>query len=170
MWRFNTLDYFVIPTPERRSSFPLWLPIEIGVLSGRLYFDYGEYPSLISWLGINQEGLLGDGANVPSMETGPIARGLFVEQPLKFLQEWLTYRRQTQDIMHTPMGYLCQKKKLDSRRSFFIFTESSQDVSEPRPGTQGGATTVNTESEIGVSDDDSDWGEVEDELILPGGE
>ncbi|KAH7009622.1 hypothetical protein EDB80DRAFT_838411 [Ilyonectria destructans] len=102
MWLFNTLNYFTMPVREKGPTFPQRLSIEIGVLAGRLYFDFTEYTPLVVWL-----------------ETISVARGLFVDQPLKFLRKWLTYRRQTLDIMHTPMGYICRRQKLYSEHSFF---------------------------------------------------
>ena len=37
-----------------------------------------------------------------------------------FLLEWLSLRRKGQDIMHTPVGYICQGRALDSGHSFFV--------------------------------------------------
>ncbi|KAF9770212.1 hypothetical protein IL306_012268 [Fusarium sp. DS 682] len=166
MWRFNTLNYFTIPMRQKKLSFPPWLSIEIGVLAGRLYFDYSEYASLVSWLGISREDESQmEVPNETSPETVPVARGLFIGQPLKFLLEWLTYRRQTQDIMYTPMGHVCQRKKLDSRHSFFASATASQDPVEVRPSAQGGSMTSGAKLVTGGSDDDSDW-EGEDDLTL----
>lgn len=120
MWLFNTLKYFTMPVREKSAAFPPWLSIEIGVLAGRLYFDFAEYTPLITWLGVDEATKLSTGLlNEPSQETSSVARGLFVDQPLKFLLEWLTYRRQTLDIMHTPMGYICQRRRLYREHSFF---------------------------------------------------
>jgi hypothetical protein len=168
MWLFNTLTYFTMPTREKPPTFPQWLSIEIGILAGRLYFDYSEYASLLAWLGIDRETKSSrDLPNGPSRETVPVARGLFVDQPLKFLLEWLTYRRQTLDIMHTPMGYVCQRRNLDSEHSFFNSATASRDVDEAPPGTQGGIVARSTEGPTGGSDDDSEWGEVGEELAQP---
>ncbi|KFA51508.1 hypothetical protein S40293_06317 [Stachybotrys chartarum IBT 40293] len=168
MWLFNTLTYFTMPTREKTPTFPQWLSIEIGILAGRLYFDYSEYASLLAWLGIDREAKSSrDLPNGPSPETVPVARGLFVDQPLKFLLEWLTYRRQTLDIMHTPMGYVCQRRNLDSEHSFFNSATASRDVDEAPPGTQGGIMARSTEGPTGGSDDDSEWGEVGEELAQP---
>ncbi|UZP43159.1 hypothetical protein NXS19_010975 [Fusarium pseudograminearum] len=167
MWRFNTLDYFIIPTRDETPSFPPWLAIEIGVLAGRLYFSYSEYAHLVSWLGINKDDLPTAIQDDSSLETCLTERGLFIDRPLKFLLEWLTYRRQTQDIMHTPMGFLCQGKKLDPGHSFFASATTSQEVLEARPDVEGG---VDVKVNADVSDDDSDWDDGDDELIIPDGE
>ncbi|CAF3547431.1 unnamed protein product [Fusarium graminearum] len=164
MWRFNTLNYFTIPTRDDAPSFPPWLAIETGVLAGRLYFSYSEYAHLVSWLGINKRDLPAAIQDASSLETRLTARGLFIDRPLKFLLEWLTYRRQTQDIMHTPMGFLCQGKKLDPGHSFFASATTSQEVHEARPDVEG---DVDVKSDVGVSDDGSDWDDGDDELIIP---
>ncbi|GKU06108.1 unnamed protein product [Fusarium langsethiae] len=169
MWRFNTLEYFAIPMQFNTSSFPPWLPIEIGVLAGRLYFSYSEYAHLVSWLGLNQDDLPAAILDTSSTKTPLVTRGLFVGQPLKFLLEWLTHRRQTQDIMHTPMGFLCQGK-LEPGHSFFASATTSQEAHEARRDAGGGVAAVDKKLDAGVSDDDSDWGEGEDELIIPDGE
>ncbi|KAH6972826.1 hypothetical protein BKA56DRAFT_492395 [Ilyonectria sp. MPI-CAGE-AT-0026] len=120
MWLFNTLKYFTMPVREKSPAFPPWLSIKIGVLSGRLYFDFTEYTPLVIWSGVDEATAPSTSlSNEPSQETVSVARGLFVDQPLKFLLEWLTYRRQTLDIMHTPMGYICQRRRLYSEHSFF---------------------------------------------------
>ncbi|RSL82935.1 hypothetical protein CEP52_016836, partial [Fusarium oligoseptatum] len=169
MWQFNTLTYFTMPIREKNPAFPQWLSIEIGILAGRLYFDYSEYTSLVEWLGIRREAESPrDLVNRSSGETVPVTRGLFIDQPLKFLLEWLTYRRQTMDIMHTPMGYVCQKRSLHSEHSFFTSATTPRDADEVFPGVQGGIVTRSAELVTGDSDDDSDWGEVDDDLALSG--
>ncbi|KAK7420618.1 hypothetical protein QQZ08_010310 [Neonectria magnoliae] len=158
-----------MPMRENTPSFPQWLSIEIGVLAGRLCFDYSEYAPLVAWLGIDQETESSRQLpNGPSQETVTVARGLFIDQPLKFLMEWLTYRRQTLDIMHTPMGYVCQRRNLHSDHSFFISATASRHVDEAPPGAQGGTVAGSTKWATRSSDDDSDWGEVDDDLALPG--
>ncbi|KAG8361093.1 hypothetical protein FVEN_g899 [Fusarium venenatum] len=166
MWRFNTLDYFTIPSRDTTPVFPPWLAIEIGVLAGRLYFDYSEYADLVSWLGISQDEMPRPIPKASQLETRRVTRGLFVDQTLKFLLEWLTYRRQTQDIMHTPMGFLCQGKKLEPGLSFFSFTTASQEEHETRRAIEG---HVVAKLDEGVSDDDGDWDDG-DELMIPEGE
>ncbi|KAM0231313.1 hypothetical protein ACHAPO_008699 [Fusarium lateritium] len=166
MWRFNTLDYFTIPTQDDRPLFPPWLAIEIGVLAGRLYFSYNEYEHLVSWLGLSQNELPGPMPDTSPLETRRVTRGLFVNRPLKFLLEWLTYRRRTQDIMHTPMGFLCQGKKLEPGHSFFSIATSSKKERETRRAIE---ERVVGQLDAGASDDDSDWDEG-NELIIPDGE
>ncbi|KAL6903326.1 hypothetical protein GGI43DRAFT_433343 [Trichoderma evansii] len=103
MQNFNSLVYYTIPSWTNGRLFPEFLTIEIGIVAGRLYFDYSEYKYLLSWLGIiSNEG--GDGM---SNGTAFMSCGFPVKNSLNFLQEWLTYRRQTLDIVETEdiIGY-----------------------------------------------------------------
>ncbi|EWY80052.1 hypothetical protein FOYG_16845 [Fusarium oxysporum NRRL 32931] len=170
MWRFNTLTYFTLPTPTKTRQFPSWLMIEIGVLAGRLYFDYSEYAFLMTWLGADREAE-SPGANLDdSSQAVSGVHGLIIDQPLKFLQEWLTYRRQTQDIMHTPMGYICQRKKLDSQHPFFTLATSPHDANNPRHSAESEVMASRANVDIEASDDDSEWEEDENKLLLPDSE
>ncbi|KAF4338326.1 very large low complexity [Fusarium beomiforme] len=170
MWRFNTLTYFTVPTPTETLPFPSWLIIEIGVLAGRLYFDFSEYVSLMTWFGADQE-TESPGAHLEDFaQSVSGVSGLGIDQPLKFLQEWLTYRRQTQDIMHTPMGYMCQGKKLDSQHPFFTSATSPNDADNARRGAESEVLAIRTHADMEVSDDDSEWEEAENELPLPSSE
>jgi hypothetical protein len=44
----------------------------------------------------------------------------FASKAISFLLEWLSLRRKGQDIMHTPIGYICQGRPLDSGHAFFV--------------------------------------------------
>lgn len=145
MQMFNTLKYLTIPAKE--FSVPTWLPIEVGIFAGRLYFDYHEYESLLSWLGI---------AEVLDSRV-PVSRGFWIRQPLKFLLEWLTHRRQTADILHTPMGYVCQGRALHDTHAFFNSTTKLRDE-EDMSSALGRLQLGNGHLGGGnVSDDDSEW-------------
>ncbi|TQV93180.1 P-loop containing nucleoside triphosphate hydrolase [Cordyceps javanica] len=113
MQHFNCLSYLTVPQWPRTCQIPVWLGIEVGILSGRLYFDIAEYEPLLAWLGL-----------VPP-SPGRTARGggggggIRIQQPLQFLQEWLSFRRQTQDILYTPAGFVCQRQVLHEGHFFF---------------------------------------------------
>lgn len=109
MAKFSTLQYLTIPAMRKEMKIPCWLRIEVGVLAGRLYFDWEEYRSLLAWLGLLKE---------PHSE---LTHGLKlgIRHPRKFLSEWLTHCRQTHDITNTPMGYICQRQELKMSHSFF---------------------------------------------------
>ncbi|KAM3497394.1 hypothetical protein MY10362_009258, partial [Beauveria mimosiformis] len=90
MQSFNCLSSLTIPKWPRDMKVPVWLGIEVGVFSGRLYFEFAEYEPLLAWLGVLPD----------SKRAGGFVSK--VKEPLQFLQEWLTFRRQTEDILYTP--------------------------------------------------------------------
>lgn len=159
---FNTLNFFSVPSLDGDIALPDWVSIEVGVLAGRLYFAYSEYIPLLNWLGLNEI--------VESASAGhhtPLLRdsskdsascGIFINEPLRFLQEWLTARRQTLDIMQTPMGYVCQNRILNGDHPFFTSLAQLQNNVEAPSAT--GKTGVENEGDY-TSDEDSDWGEIE---------
>ncbi|KAK0755675.1 hypothetical protein N5P37_011775, partial [Trichoderma harzianum] len=121
MQNFNNLVYYTIPSWTNGHLFPEFLTIEIGIVAGRLYFNYSEYKSLISWLGIVSDA----GGDGTGNGTTFMSCGFPVKNSLNFLQEWLTYRRQTLDISHTPMGFVCQRRTLYNDHSFFASNTSN---------------------------------------------
>lgn len=92
---------YTLPSPMRGGSLPLWLSIELGLLGARLYFDFGEYPALLKHLRT-------------VVRVGGASGNFYA-----FLLEWLTMRRKGQDILHTPMGYVCQGRPLEASHDFF---------------------------------------------------
>lgn len=106
MLRFNHLDYYAIPSFPEGWSPPSWLPFELGIISGRLYFEISEYNTLLKRLNLND--------TTPTRHTQE-----YVKRHLSFLYEWLSVRRQGQDISHTPMGYVCQGLQLRGDHPFF---------------------------------------------------
>lgn len=108
MLSFNNLKYYSIPPLENWTA-PEWLRTELGLLSGRLYFDFDDYA------------LLGDTLPAPGMNDG-ISRTRLdrsSQSTLAFLRDWLAVRRSGQDISHTPMGYLCDGKRFSADHPFF---------------------------------------------------
>ncbi|KAM3439603.1 hypothetical protein MY4824_002595 [Beauveria thailandica] len=93
MQSFHCLSHLTTPRWPRDMKVPVWLGIEVGVFSGRLYFEFAEYAPLLAWLGVLPDGNKRAG--------GFVSKG---NEPLQFLQEWLTVRRQTEDILYTPAG------------------------------------------------------------------
>ncbi|KAE8368446.1 hypothetical protein BDV27DRAFT_167987 [Aspergillus caelatus] len=98
MVHFDTLNYYAFPSPPKGWSPPPWLPFELGILAGRLYFKFSEYKFLLEQLRLN------------------------------FLQDWLTLRRQGQDISHTPMGYVCQGTRLRSDHPCFLDRKAVEEI------------------------------------------
>lgn len=125
MQNFNSLVYYTIPSWTNGRLFPEFLTVEIGIVAGRLYFNYSEYKYLLFWLGI----LSDEGGDEISSGRTFMACGFPFKESLNFLQEWLTYRRQTLDILHTPMGFVCQRRTLYNGHSFFASnTSNSQNI------------------------------------------
>ncbi|KAH7316968.1 hypothetical protein B0I35DRAFT_354831 [Stachybotrys elegans] len=153
---FNTLTYFTIPSLEEEQAFPLWLSIEIGILAGGLYFDYSEYKHLLTWLGVGQ-GSSGS-AHAPAAKSAE-ATGLLVEEPLRFLTEWLGFRRHTVDIMQTPMGYVCQRRSLREDHAFF----ASNSASVRNHASNAPRNKIAPSGKDGDegSDNDTDWEELD---------
>ncbi|KAK7415019.1 hypothetical protein QQZ08_012459 [Neonectria magnoliae] len=149
MQPFNTFNFFTVPSQKEWQSFPDWLSLEVGILAGRLYFDYPEYKPLFAWLGVQEKSRDVSSALIDSYQSStvfPTARcGQTIKQPLKFLLEWLTFRRETQDITHTPMGYVW-KSKIAGKAPIRLHIN--------------GHIGDNTQE----SDDDSEWGDPDAEM------
>lgn len=120
MLHFNRLYYYAFPSLPENWSPPAWLPFEVGLLAGRLDFDFSEYDRLLDILQCSAGKAMGNSASkldvVSAGHKGSQNEGL-----LNFLQEWLAFRRQGQDISHTPMGYICQRLPLRSDHPFWSF-------------------------------------------------
>ncbi|KAL6353777.1 hypothetical protein LRP88_12769 [Fusarium phalaenopsidis] len=87
-----------------------------------------------------------------------VRRGLWIDHPLKFLLEWLTYRRQTADILHTPMGYVCQGRALQATHAFFNSTANLGDLGDISSGIDR-LQIGNGNLGGNASEDDSEWEE-----------
>lgn len=148
MLHFNHLGYYALPSLPTGWKPPMWLAVELGIFTGRLYFEFEEYGELCKYLGLH-----GDGKNIP--ETSDDAAGSidlhatdaaaddtpdgaevatsaqkpqsFTENPLTFLQDYLAVRRKGQDFSHTPMGHVCQGKQLTASHPFFTRFDSDGD-------------------------------------------
>lgn len=53
MLSFNNLTFFSMPRLPEGWSAPQWLKTELGLLAGRVYFEWDEYESLCQFLGVN---------------------------------------------------------------------------------------------------------------------
>ncbi|KAH8814811.1 hypothetical protein F5884DRAFT_151839 [Xylogone sp. PMI_703] len=117
MLHFSGLSYYALPSLPVSYKLPQWLSIELGIFAGRLYLDYTECGAVSKYLKVP------DPSNMNSSEDND-KNELFAEKPISFLLEWLGLRRKGQDIMHTPMGYICQGRALHSNHSFFVTPRS----------------------------------------------
>jgi hypothetical protein len=153
MLHFQNLDYYTIPALPASWRAPQWLKAELGLFSGRLYFEWAEYTYLAELYGISEDtGDLDNTTKVPSVEFDSVAEPVdtiekdntengnetnrhscqsvskkpFVSRPLNFMQEWLAVRRRGQDFSHTPLGFIASGKPLYADHSFFRQEESEE--------------------------------------------
>ncbi|KAI3088280.1 hypothetical protein CBS147353_187 [Aspergillus niger] len=152
MLHFERLDYYTIPTLCPSDALPSWLSFEVGILAGRLYFGYKEYEGMMEQMQLGPEWV---DANSPASRK--------LTNYMSFLQEWLALRRQGQDISHTPMGYVCQRRPLRADHPFFA------DMNTKKGGdhilrSSGYATGTKEEQYYDSDEDDvGDYAVVEDE-------
>ena len=121
MLHFNDLKYYSISTLPEHLEPSSWLILELGLFSGRLYFDHPEYQNILNYLGIDGQDATEEG------ESEGHARSI---QFMSFLQEWLAVVRKGQDFGHTPMGFICEGRPLRPDHPFFVKSvglESSDD-------------------------------------------
>ncbi|KAI1761144.1 hypothetical protein GGR53DRAFT_506736 [Hypoxylon sp. FL1150] len=107
MLSFNNFDYYTLPSLPPGHRFPAWFRLELGLLSGRLYVHSAEWNSVCRYLRSPSGG--GDDTGLEPMmgdEIVPTADAV-AKDPASFLLEWLTLLRKTQDVLQTPMGYIC---------------------------------------------------------------
>lgn len=90
---FNEFRYYNLPDLPQQHDFPDWFRIELGILSGRLYVDSAESELLARYIQPN----LSNNGEFTSL----------ADDPAQFLLEWLPLRRKSQNVTHTPMGYIC---------------------------------------------------------------
>lgn len=131
MLSFDSLNYYSIPPLENWTA-PEWLRNELGLLSGRLYFEFDDYAVLQRMILALD---LRDGGLRSRIDQSS-------QSMLGFLRDWLTIRRFGQDHSQTPMGYLCDGNTLSAEHPFFrarkvestppntILRSQSQDLDE----------------------------------------
>ncbi|KAE8402926.1 hypothetical protein BDV37DRAFT_294915 [Aspergillus pseudonomiae] len=162
MLQFDTLNYYALPSLPKGRSPPQWLPFELGILAGRLYFQFSEYKFLLEQLRLDLEKPT---SHVDPAEASSTAAcdNSFVRTQLNFLQDWLTLRRQGQDISHTPMGYVCQGSRLRRDHPFFLARKDMEEIEGA--GRRLFYTSNYRENdeleEYYDSDDDNDIGDVD---------
>lgn len=106
MLHFSALAYYALPTLPDSHDIPHWLTIELGFFAGRLYMDFDECAPLVQYI-----------ENTDNNERQSHGLGT---NPISFLLEWLSLRRKGQDIVHIPVGYVCQGRPLDRGHAFFV--------------------------------------------------
>jgi hypothetical protein len=114
MLHFNGLYYYVLPRLPAGYTLPDWFSVELGIFAGRLYIDFAERAPLMKYL------QLAGKTDTEAAQSDNERVGLFTDNPVNFLLEWLTLCRKGQDIIHTPMGYVCQGRPLHENHPFFV--------------------------------------------------
>ncbi|KAH7323576.1 hypothetical protein BKA65DRAFT_511056 [Rhexocercosporidium sp. MPI-PUGE-AT-0058] len=149
MLHFNRLSYYVLPCLPVGYKAPDWLPIELGIFAGRLYIDFPDCSSLTKYLQLEDR----FGTKCPQERSKDMR--VFSNNPVDFLQEWLTVRRKGQDIMHTPVGYICQGRPLHESHPFFgARSTDDREITSPSGGKFSG--------DIDIADDQAS--DLDDEL------
>lgn len=140
MLHFADLSYFVLPRFPEGHSAPAWLSREVGIFAGRLYIDFHEYAPLIQYLRLEDktdtETLCGSQRHI----------GIPAKNSVDFLLDWLTACRKGQDITHTPMGYICQRRVLRKDHPFFVSRDDFAN-SASMPLAENGTSDDTDESE-----------------------
>jgi hypothetical protein len=154
MLHFNELSYYVLPRLPVGYRVPDWFSIELGIFAGRLYINFPECAPLMKYL------QLADKIHIDAQQTNGKHVGIFTKNPVNFLLEWLTLCRKGQDIMHTPMGYVCQGRPLHESHAFFA--ARSADAGDVITPSAGGRTDGNVdETEDGDTDLEDEWDPVD---------
>lgn len=123
MMHFNDLRYYALPEMKDNWKPPQWLIMELGILAGRVYFNFNEYEDICQYFGVSgTEGSQEE--RITEQTSGSVDKPMVSGKPLSFLQQWLSLRRKGQDFTHTPMGYVCQGKMLTAEHPFFNSTDN----------------------------------------------
>lgn len=161
MLHFDHLSYYVIPPFPDKYVVPSWLSAELGLFAGRLYMNWPEYTVMKDYLGLEDPDTI---ATNHSAEAGPSSHNeILTQDPTNFLLDWLTLRRKGQDIMHTPMGFICQGRSLSESHPFFAVRGAEKNIVVPElgaesRGTGGGLRDDNEEEEEEENSDlEQEW-------------
>jgi hypothetical protein len=112
--------------------------MELNNFAGRLYMDFEEYS------------LLAEGIKDRSSTK---QREVSTTKAINFLVEWLCLRRKGQDIMHTPIRYVCQGRPLDSGHAFFV-TQHEVEKSITKPSRTNEVVDSTLDEDV---DDEDNW-------------
>jgi hypothetical protein len=145
MLQFSGMRYYSMPPLQSEHIIPQRLTIEVGILAGRLYLQHDECAPLIEYI---------DSASIHRRSDATAT------ETIAFILEWLSLRRKGQDIMHTPLGYVCQGRPLGIEHAFFMTNRASDSHVAKLYHTSQGIT----ETQEDEDDDDEKWYDVEEGL------
>jgi hypothetical protein len=168
---FNNLDYCAVPALPRNFKAPTWLKVELGIIAGRLYFEYEEYEAIKTFMGVtdDDENTLGHGSEsdevdlptsasegsevlVPGKRVKTNRDVLFTSRPVTFMNEYLTALRKECDITATPMAYVLSGKPLTANHSFFV-ARNVESVQKKLVTMQQELAEQKQEEDLGHGDD-----------------
>ena len=169
MLHLNRLDYYAIPSLPDGWVAPEWLVVEVGMFAGKLFFDYSEYSTILAYLGY-QPGAMDAAASKTNQEHLPRDSATFTTKPLTFIHEWLTIRRRGQEILHTPMGYVCQGRLLTEDHPFFRqLSDNANDSKVPLGGEDDWKPAKDTADIESIEDSeffgDDDFYDANEEIV-----
>ncbi|KAK5992587.1 hypothetical protein PT974_06001 [Cladobotryum mycophilum] len=118
---FNEFRYYVLPPLPAEAKFPDWFKIELGILAGRLYVDYSEWSTMAKYLHSGDEWSQCAEEGTSRGNSQPC----FTDNPVDFLLEWLGLRRKAQDVLNTPVGFICMGRTVAADHPFFMKSDSS---------------------------------------------
>ncbi|OWY47029.1 uncharacterized protein AALT_g10973 [Alternaria alternata] len=138
MLPFSGLRYYCAPALPREHTIPPSLVVELGLFAGRLYMGYEECVSLVKYID----------------DVSASRRSNATTEKTRFILEWTSLRRKGQDVMHTPLGYVCQGRPLGIEHAFFV-TRHAADSGVMKP--------YHTSEAVTEAPDDDEEDEDEDE-------
>ena len=126
MLAFDTLRLYTIPSLPASWRAPTWLVRDLGIFAGRLYFDFDEQSHAV----YQALGLPPPASSLENVSTeltemdlwhelpfddpqAEVQEGPFSENPLLFMQEWLSIRRKGQDFSQSMVGELIRGRRLE---------------------------------------------------------
>ncbi|KAH8635796.1 hypothetical protein IG631_11197 [Alternaria alternata] len=116
MLPFSGLRYYSTPALPHEHTIPPCLVVELGLFASRLCMGYEECMSLVKYID----------------DVSASRRSNATTEKTRFILEWTSLRRKGQDIMHTPLGYVCQGRPLGTEHAFFV-TRHAADSSVMEP-------------------------------------
>jgi hypothetical protein len=148
---FNRLSYYVLPPLPVGYTAPNWFFIKLRVLAGRLYINFAKCAPLTKYLQLTNK------TNIKALQRGGEHVSTFTKNPIDFLLEWLTLCHKRQDIIRTPMGYVCQGRPLHKSHPFFV-TQSTdtKEVITPLVGDKTGGNVDKTQDRSMDLEDETD--------------
>jgi len=155
MLHFDNLDFYGLPKLPINWTAPVWLKLQLGLFSGRLYFSADEYSHVCEHLNLTEGGsgnLIWQTSDAPSLDNR-----------LSFVREWLLLRRREQDFAHTAMGMLCQQRSLSSK--FFLLSSRNQYTDDNSTKEIGNANKDKNEYVANDCDNDDDDYDAECETV-----